>query len=110
MRMTLKTRVGLILMGCGILYSIGDSQTTCSTPPSNATTSSNGNQYALPANTQVTVYFDGSQFDAADIGAMEQAFQTGRMLTQHQASHSVLQLQAHHLRQGHSLPCQRVAL
>ena len=75
MRMTLKTRVGLILMGCGILYSIGDSQTTCSAPPSNATTSSNGNQYALPANTQVTVYFDSSQFDAADIGAMEQAFQ-----------------------------------
>jgi hypothetical protein len=29
----------------------------------------------LPANTQVTVYFDSTQFDSADVSAMEQAFQ-----------------------------------
>jgi hypothetical protein len=72
--MTLKIRIALIVMGAALLYLTVSSQTSCVTPPSNATTASNGNQYALPANTQVTVHFDSSQFDAADIGAMEQAF------------------------------------
>lgn len=76
MRMTSKTRVCLILMGYALLCSNGDSQTTCSTPPTNAATSSDGHQYALPADTNATVYFDSSQFDAADIGAMELAFQS----------------------------------
>jgi len=75
MRMTLKSCIGLILAVSVLLYTAGDSQTTCSTPPTNASTSSDGHQYALPANTQVDVYFDTSQFDSADITAMEQAFQ-----------------------------------
>jgi hypothetical protein len=75
MRMTLKSCIGLILAVGVLLYTAGDSQTTCSTPPTNASTSSDGHQYALPANTQVDVYFDTSQFDSADITAMEQAFQ-----------------------------------
>jgi hypothetical protein len=75
MRMTLRRCIGLILVVCVLLYIGGDSQTTCSTPPTNASTSSDGHQDALPANTRVDVYFDSSQFDSADIAAMEQAFQ-----------------------------------
>lgn len=76
MRMTLKSCIGIILVVGLLLYIAGNSQTsTCSTPPTNASTASDGHQYALPANTQVDVYFDSSQFDSADVGAMEQAFQ-----------------------------------
>jgi hypothetical protein len=71
MRMTLRRCIGLILVVCVLLYIGGDSQTTCSTPPTNASTSSDGHQDALPANTRVDVYFDSSQFDSADIAAME---------------------------------------
>src|SRR4029077_9065935 len=53
----------------------GDSQTPCSTPPTNASQSPDGLQEALPANTQVTGDFYGLQFNPADITAMEQAFQ-----------------------------------
>jgi hypothetical protein len=73
--MSLKARVGLILLGAALICPNGDSQTTCSTPPSNASQSDDGLQEALPPDTQVDVYFDTSQFDSADIAAMEQAFQ-----------------------------------
>lgn len=75
MQMKSKTCLCLLFIAFTLLYPGGDSQTTCSTPPTNAGQSSDGLQQALPANTQVTVYFDSSQFDAADITAMEQAFQ-----------------------------------
>ena len=74
MRMALKSCIGLILVIAVLLYTNSESQTSCSAPPTDASTSSDGNQYALPPG-NVDVYFDSSQFSSADITAMEQAFQ-----------------------------------
>jgi hypothetical protein len=72
--MTLKSRIVVFLLSTALLSPKVDSQATCPTPPTNASQSNDGKQQALPANTQVTVYFDISQFDDADVAAMEQAF------------------------------------
>src|SRR5215813_8035607 len=72
--MKLWIRVCVVLLISILVLFATHSQTTCSTPPTNASETLDGLQQALPANTNVTVYFDSTQFDAADIAAMEKAF------------------------------------
>jgi len=72
--MKLWTRVCAVLLVLILVLFAAYSQSTCSTPPTNSSETPDGLQQALPANTNVTVYFDSTQFDDADISAMEQAF------------------------------------
>ncbi len=70
---------GIIFIGLSVVLGLGlsrtsETQTGCTTPPSNASGTNNGQPVALPPDSTVQVYFNASEFTQDQITAMEGAF------------------------------------